>query len=189
MSVSLLAGKRSATVNAPPVASTQSALDALRRSMGPSQSERGPAEGRSQVGDLDALFGPEASDDDKASRSAGAEAAGSAAGGGRALDPRDQVSVSRAPSGGLGGEREPCWKRPGSRLPVVMMVMLNERGELVGVPRVVQRNGAFAEAQAWRAMAGCAPYAAARAGRYRTVELDFAGDEDWIRPTGFIDIR
>lgn len=70
-----------------------------------------------------------------------------------------------------------------------MLVMLDERGAVVGTPRLTRRSGAMAEAQAWRALAGCAPYAAARAGRYRAVELDFAAEGDWVRPAGFIEVR
>ncbi len=121
---------------------------------------------------LDDLFGGVSSPASNAGGAAGANV--------RAGDPRDQVSIPRARGGG-----QPCWRRAPQPLAVTMRILVDEQGNLVGRPRIVRSRYPEAEAQAWRAMAGCAPYSALPAGRYRALDLDFsAPPSSWIKAAG-----
>lgn len=184
VSVSLFSMNSDVSAASADISGPASAVDALQQRLASAEGGSTPSlDAPAARGSLDELFGPMASGAPSPARGA-AEAAGSA----RAGDPRDQVSLVRP--GGLRGSGDgPCWRRPERPLPVVMQVMLDEAGGVIGRPRVLRKASPAAEAQAWRAMAGCAPYVAVTAGRYRALELDFAGGRDWVRPAGFVDVR
>lgn len=183
MSVSLV-GPSFEVISGSTAAARTKVIEALGRRLAAGEGGEDPAEQASQTGDLDALFGPQESIATRSTATGRSEALTQGPEGtGRARDPRDQVSLAR-PSG-----RGVCWRRPAERLSVKMTIMVDDDGGLVGVPRVTRSGNALAEAQAWRAMAGCAPYAAAKAGRYRTLELDFGAGEAWTRPGKFVEIR
>lgn len=175
--------REGATADSP----VRSPLEAMRERLTAAGGSIPLSEPPSLTGDLDSLFGPRQTEGGAARAAAGS---GAGEGTGRAGDPRDQVSLAPGQFGSSSsGQAAPCWRKPAAPTLVRMVVMVDDRGAVVGTPRLTRRGGAIAEAQAWRAMAGCAPYAAARAGRYRAIELDFAGGADWVRPAGFVEIR
>lgn len=156
-----------------------SELDSLQHRLAQGDGGAG-APSESARGSLSDLLGPPARDGPR----------GAGTGVIRGGDARDQISLV-----GRGGPRvplpegQPCWRKPAAPLPVVMQVLLDDRDRLVGRPRLLRGGGGAAEEQAWRALAGCAPYVAAAPGRYRAFELDFARAAGWITPAGAIEVR
>lgn len=102
-----------------------------------------------------------------------------------------QASLPRQGRAGDG----PCWSRPAQPLPVRMMVVVNERGMVIGMPQIIRGSArgapqSEAEVQAMRALAGCAPFSAAPgAGTFTSYEFDFSKTRDWIRTVSVREVR
>jgi len=95
-----------------------------------------------------------------------------------------QASVGRRRAGTGAGQVGPCWGRPERPVPVVMAILLDQDGALVGRPRIVrsgERPGdpraAEYERTAMRAMAGCAPFSLAPPGVYEAYRIDFSREK------------
>jgi hypothetical protein len=187
--------------SAPSAASQADPLEALTQDITRSVTDALPAAPQDQRvrTSLTDLFGPENS------TAAAAAPSGAAAGEptgrvrtGLVGDPGAQISGGRRNVAvGPDGQVPPCWRQPSQRVPVRMSIILDQKGGLIGPPEIVRARNArsdevqrAAETVAMRAMAGCAPFTlASAAGRYRTFELDFSKDRDWMRPTGMVELR
>lgn len=163
-----------------------------------SMSEMRVPPARQMSTNLSDLFGEAPKASSAASSAATAAPAGGVVRTGLVGDPGAQISGGRRNvSVGPDGQILPCWRQPEQRVAVKISIILDQQGGLIGPPEIVRSrtvpNDAAqraAEAIAMRAMAGCAPFSlASAAGKYRSFELDFSKDRNWIQPTGLIDVR
>jgi hypothetical protein len=182
---------------APSSAPKPDPLEAMAREIAQSSiADTAPPEQRPRTS-LSDLFGPSATPSSAPSAAAQGTTNGRVRTG-LVGDPGAQISGGRRNVAvGPDGQIPPCWRQPDQRVPVRISIILDNQGGLIGPPEIVRPRNArsdgdqrAAEAVAMRAMAGCAPFSLASvAGKYRSFELDFSRDRDWIRPTGLIDVR
>ena len=183
----------------PDSASQTDVLDALAQDIARTSASSAQATAPDQRAhtSLSDLFGPTGESSAAPSAAASGEVNGRVRPG-LVGDPGAQISGGRRNvKVGPDGQIPPCWRPADRRVPVRIAIILDQKGGLIGPPEIIRgRNSHADDAQraaetiAMRAMAGCAPFSlASAAGRYRTFELDFSKDQDWIRPTGSIELR
>lgn len=170
------------------------AQDIARSSTAPLPTAAPEQRARTSLSDL---FGPESKAAAAPSAAAGGEPNGRVRTG-LIGDPGAQISGGRRNVAvGPDGQIPPCWRQPERRVPVRISIILDQKGGMIGPPEILRARNArnddaqrAAETIAMRAMAGCAPFTlASAAGSYRTFELDFSRERDWIRPTGLVELR
>lgn len=194
VAVTLVGTGQSSANNTP----TADPAEALAEALAQSSMSNMPSPERPTRTSLSDLFGESSKASAPAPAAAGASRAGGVVRTGLVGDPGAQISGGRRNIViGADGQILPCWRQPEQRVPVKISIILDHRGGLIGAPEIVRPRTALnnaeqraAEAIAMRAMAGCAPFSlASAAGRYRSFELDFSRDRNWIQPTGLVDVR
>lgn len=133
---------------------------------------------------LSDLFGDAATTPGGGSGQGGARDSAGESGAKAGFDYGAQASVPRRRPGAGEGPVGPCWGRPERPVPVVMAILLDKDGVLVGRPRIIRAGdgpgdprAADYERTAMRAMAGCAPFSLAPPGVYEAYRIDFSREK------------
>lgn len=169
----------------PPAAATASPLDALRDSLAASQAPQAAGAGAgTPESSLSELFGESAKASPAGGSQGGARDSGGGSGARPGFDYGAQASVPRRRPGAGEGPVGPCWGRPERPVPVIMAILLDKDGVLVGRPRIIKvgdgpgdPRAADYERTAMRAMAGCAPFSLAPPGVYEAYRIDFSREK------------
>lgn len=167
-------------------ATAASPLDAMLDSLVSTGSAQTRGEGALDTpgAPLSELFGDAAATPEGGGGQGTARDSGGESGAKPGFDYGAQASVPRRRPGAGGGPVGPCWGRPERPVPVIMAILLDKDGVLVGRPRIIRAGdgpgdprAADYERTAMRAMAGCAPFSLAPPGVYEAYRIDFSREK------------